>query len=392
MAPDTASADTISPPLQALQIGMNWFSSGSGGLDRVYQALLGNLPHVGVAATGLVLGPPGVEALTDGQVLAFGREGAAMPEQLWRARARIRTLLLSSRFDMVAAHFAMFTSLALDHMRGMPLIVHFHGPWADESLMEGAGRLNVLAKRAVERAVYRRADRVIVLSRAFADIARDTYGVPEAKLRLVPGTLNLSSYVAVSATRLEARERLGWPRDRRILLSVRRLANRMGLDRLIAAMTEIARAEPDALLVIAGRGHAAEALQAQVAALGLKRHVRFLGFVPDEHLPLAYRAAEINLVPSVALEGFGLTTVEALASGTPSMVTPIGGLPEVVAPLSPDLVFASPAPGDIAERLVAALRGTLRLPDQAACRAYASRRYNPLHSAACIAAVYREVA
>ncbi len=317
-----------------------------------------------------------------------------MPECLWRARARIGALLRSGRFGVVAAHFAMFAAPTLDRMRGTPLVVHFHGPWAGKSAAEGAGRLSVLAKRAVEKAVYRRADRVIVLSRAFADIARDTYGVPEAKLRLVPGTVDLSRYAAVGlgVSRAEARERLGWPQDRRILLSVRRLANRMGLDRLIAAMAEVVRAEPDALLMIGGRGHREEALRAQAVSLGLERHVRFLGFVPDEDMPLAYRAAEVNVVPSVALEGFGLTTVEALATGTPSLVTPVGGLPEVVSALSPDLVFASAVAGDIAEQLVAVLRGAVRLPDEAACRGYASSRYDPVHSAACIAAVYREIA
>ena len=39
------------------------------------------------------------------------------------------------------------------------------------------------------------------------------------------------------------------------------------------------------------------------------------------------------------LEGFGLTTIESLASGTPVIVTPVGGLPEAVAPLSPELVL-----------------------------------------------------
>ena len=42
-----------------------------------------------------------------------------------------------------------------------------------------------------------------------------------------------------------------------------------------------------------------------------------LGFVPDEDLPLAYRAANFSIVPTVALEGFGLITIESLAAGTP---------------------------------------------------------------------------
>jgi glycogen(starch) synthase len=173
---------------------------------------------------------------------------------------------------------------------------------------------------------------------------------------------------------------------------VRRLAGRMGLDRLLAAMPAVARAHPDVLLLIAGKGRLAETLQQQTEALGMARHVRFLGFLPDADLPLAFRAADINVVPTTALEGFGLTAAEALAAGTPSMVTPVGGLPEVVADLSPDLVFASSDANDIAGGLSAALAGRLRLPDAAACVAYANARFDPALAVARTAAVYRELA
>ncbi len=384
-------AEMAGRTLRALALGMNWFRSGSGGLDRVYADLMAALPGAGVETSGLVLGPPDVAELTGGRVRAFGRPGDSLPARLWRARALTGQAAASGDFDLVAAHFALFTLPALDRLRGLPLVVHFHGPWADEAAQEGSGGLSVLAKRALERVVYRRAARVIVLSRAFGALARDRYGVPEARIRQVPGSVDLDRF-DLTIDRARARDQLGWPGDRRILLGVRRLVRRMGLDRLIAAMPEVARAVPDVLLMIGGRGPEEAALRAQVAALGLAAHVRFLGFLPDDDLPLAYRAAEINVVPTLALEGFGLITAEALAAGTPSMVAPVGGLPEVVGDLSPDLIFRSAAPADIAAGLVAGLRGTLKLPDAAACRAYARARYGADHAAAAVAAVYREVA
>lgn len=166
----------------------------------------------------------------------------------------------------------------------------------------------------------------------------------------------------------------------------------MGLDRLIAAMPEVVRAVPDVLLLIAGRGRQEAALRAQVAALGLAAHVRLLGFLPDRDLPLAYRAAEINVVPTLAMEGFGLTAAEAMAAGTPSMVAPVGALPEVVGALSPELIFRGNTPADIAAGLIGALRGAPALPEAAACRAYARARFGTARAAAAVAAVYREVA
>jgi len=118
--------------------------------------------------------------------------------------------------------------------------------------------------------------------------------------------------------------------------------------------------------------------------------VKLLGFVPDEHLAALYRAANISVVPTVALEGFGLITVESLASGTPVLVTPVGGLPEAVAGLSQDLVLPSTGADAIAEGLGKALDGTIRLPDPDACRAYARANFDNPVIAKRVAAVYNE--
>jgi glycosyltransferase involved in cell wall biosynthesis len=176
-----------------------------------------------------------------------------------------------------------------------------------------------------------------------------------------------------------------------ILLSVRRLVRRMGLSELIVALKTIVKSVPDVLLCIAGRGLLREELEQRVVELGLTDHVRFLGYVDDDDLPYLYRSANINVVPTVALEGFGLVAAESLAAGVPAMVTKVGGLPEVVAGLSPDLMFASPRAEDLANGLIQALTGHLRLPDADACAAYAKKHYRSQLMADRIAAVYREI-
>jgi glycosyltransferase involved in cell wall biosynthesis len=143
------------------------------------------------------------------------------------------------------------------------------------------------------------------------------------------------------------------------------------------------------LLYIGGEGPQRCALEKQVAEENLREHVRFAGFIPSQLLPLAYRAADINVVPSKALEGFGLSAAEALAAGTPSMVTPVGGLPEVVAPLSQSLVFRSSSAADIAEGLTQALSGAITLPDQESCRIYARENFSADQMATRTIEVYR---
>jgi glycosyltransferase involved in cell wall biosynthesis len=389
-ADDSRVIPVAEPRLNTLQIGMRWFGSGSGGLDRVFYDLANALPDHGIGVSGLVVQPADVATQTSGRIVAFARDGASLPRRLLGARRAIGRFVEQGDFDLVAAHFALYVSAALDRIGDVPLVAHFHGPWAMESDAEGQGRLAVLVKRAVETRVYRRADRFVVLSEAFADVLIRCYGIKPQDIRIVPGSVDLDRF-NVPVTRNEARMALGWPTDRPILLSIRRLAARMGLDRLIAAMLVLVRTQPDVLLCIAGQGPLASALRQQIADNGLQNHVHLLGFLSEEALPLAYRAADINVVPTAALEGFGLTAAEALAAGTPSMVTPVGGLPEVVAELSPSLVFSSCDAADLAAGLIAALRGDVKLPSAALCRSYAEARFGTSLAAARTAAVYREL-
>jgi glycosyltransferase involved in cell wall biosynthesis len=224
----------------------------------------------------------------------------------------------------------------------------------------------------MERAVYRRAIQVITLSEAFRDIAHRDYGIPLAALRVVPGGVNLAPYLATPSRR-EARERLGWPSDRPILLTVRRLARRMGLEGLVDAIGLLKRTHPNVLLLIGGKGLIIDELRARIQEAKLQDNVRMLGFVSDADLPLAYAAADLTVVPTMALEGFGLVTAEALAAGTPVVGTPVGGTPEVLRGLEPQLIFDSVEPRALAERLNEILSGRVPLPDEMACRAHAAR-------------------
>jgi glycosyltransferase involved in cell wall biosynthesis len=97
------------------------------------------------------------------------------------------------------------------------------------------------------------------------------------------------------------------------------------------------------------------------------------GFVPEADLPALYAAADFSVVPTVALEGFGLVTVESLASGTPVLGTPVGATPEILSPLEPQLVFEAPTAEAMAQRLTEVLSGRIRLPGREACREYAQR-------------------
>jgi glycosyltransferase involved in cell wall biosynthesis len=165
----------------------------------------------------------------------------------------------------------------------------------------------------------------------------------------------------------------------------------MGLHNLIAAMTYCIRAVPDSVLMIAGVGPARSSLEKQIAELGLTDSVILLGYVPDRDLPLAYRAADLVVVPSLALEGFGLTAVESLATGTPVVVTPVGGLPEVVNDLDQGLVFEGNEPKHIASGIINSLLNPSALPSNERCTEFARRKYDWPIIAKQVLQVYEEV-
>jgi glycosyltransferase involved in cell wall biosynthesis len=328
--------------------------------------------------------------MTNGAIRCFSPSSGGFAAKLRGARQAIADEITQHKPDLLASHFALFMAPAVDLLKKQPHVVHFHGPWSAESAEEGAGKISAGLKHFVEGSVYRRGDRVIVLSQAFAKVAERDYGVQPGRIRIVPGAVDLERF-GTAVSKADARAELGWPADRRTLVTVRRLVNRMGLGNLIDAMKQVVAREPDVVLYIAGKGRLKAQLEAQVAALGLQENVKLLGFVSDAQLPLIYRAADLNVVPTLSLEGFGLVAAEALAAGTPSLVTPVGGLPEVVSGLSPDLVFASAKAVDIAAGLIAALSGSVTVPGEAACRAYAQEQFSAGLMAKRTADVYREL-
>jgi glycosyltransferase involved in cell wall biosynthesis len=361
-----------------------------GGAGRVISELMTHLPGAGFGFRGIVAHPPTAAGANDGGVKSFAPAQASLLRRLHGARTAIRTAIDQFKPDIIASHFAMYSAPGMDLLKSTRIVSHFHGPWSEESSQEGARNTTVAAKLYLEGAVYRRAHRVIVLSNAFGELVASRYGVDPGRIRLVPGSVNIRRFT-LTTPRSHSRVALNLPLDRPILVTVRRLVNRMGLASLIDAMSSIAATIPEVLLCIAGQGPLRTTLQAQVERLGLTRHVHFLGFVTEDALPHLFYSADINVVPSMALEGFGLVAAESMATGTPSMVTPVGGLPEVVGGLSQNLIFSGTQSTDIAEGLIAALTGATKLPTRDQCRNYIQNNFSSTLMAQRTAQVYREL-
>ena len=360
--------------LNTLQIGMGWFPEQAGGLNRFYYDCARHLPAAGIGIRGLVAGSPQVAQDSQGQIQAFAPQKASLLERWQGARSAARQLLKEEDLPLVVSHFALYGFPILSQIGDRPFVVHFQGPWALESNVEGHSRLNTWLKKTLEQKQYQRAAKFIVLSTAFRDLLHQSYQIPYDRIHVVPPGVDLDRF-AFSDSKSEARLKLGWECDRPILFATRRLKKRMGLENLVSAMQTVRQHHPDALLLIAGKGELAETLHQQIKSLDLTHHVRLLGFVPEEQLALAYRAADFSVVPTLSLEGFGLIMIESLASGTPVIGTPVGAIPEVLRPLSADLMFEGSSVEHLAQGLLEILSGQRSLPDAEACRAYVRNHY-----------------
>jgi mannosylfructose-phosphate synthase len=183
-----------------------------------------------------------------------------------------------------------------------------------------------------ERTLYAEADLVVATTRQQMDFLREDYEAPANNCRLIPPGYDDNRFYPVSeATRSAIRQRLGF--TGKVVMAIGRLARNKGYDLLINGFSVLASREPNAVLYLAVGGKSLTKLEAtilgelknQIQQLDLGEKVRFGNFVPDKQLADYYRAADMFVLSS-RYEPFGMTAVEAMAPGAPTVLTVHGGL------------------------------------------------------------------
>lgn len=359
-----------------VHLGLGWIEDRGGGLERYQHGICAAHAGMGLDVTAWVQSRCEISAALSYPVVSFASPTEKRSQKLNKLRAMASSRFKQADFTFVTHHASV--SGPLSHLaRTVPHVVHFQGPWAAEAAVEGAPWWKTWLQSAQERKAYHSADRVITLSEAFRQLLIERFAIRPEVVHVVPGAID-SRAADPGISRVDARRRMRWPEDRPIALTIRRLVRRVGVDVLIEAVAQLLSVQrnSDLLVMIGGTGPLQEQLQKRIHNLGLEEHVRLLGFVPDDQLSTAYRAADLSIVPTQSLEGFGLVTLESLATGTPAMVTPIGSLPEVLTELSSSLVLAGSGVDDICAGLRAFFNGTMTVPDEHACRDYVRTRYD----------------
>lgn len=182
--------------------------------------------------------------------------------------------------------------------------------------------------KSTERSCVRLARLVIANSERTRNDVIQHLGVPAERVHTVYyGTDPEQFQPPTASQRAEARSRLGWNDDRPTVAFVGALGDeRKGFDTLFEAWRLLCRdASWDGRLVVAGAGSALAAWEAQAAAEGLDRSVRFLGFYSD--IPGLLAACDVLASPT-RYEAYGLNVHEALCCGLPALVSASAGVAE----------------------------------------------------------------
>ena len=267
----------------------------------------------------------------------------AIPEWVENVSRFIKTKEL--HYSFINSHYwdAGLAGQALSNRHDIPHLhtPHSIGAWKRDNMDGDAKELekcyNFRRRIREEKVVYDECDLVIATTPTQREILRATeYDVPMEKIRVIPPGYDDQRFFPVSlATRTALKQDLEM--EGPVVVAVGRMAENKGYDLLIRAMPVVfERIANSRLLLAVGSKEPNDEEVAQVQGLkrltqelGIADRVVFRDYISDEELPEYYRAADVFALSS-RYEPFGMTAVEAMACGTPTVVTTEGGLWEQV--------------------------------------------------------------
>ena len=269
--------------------------------------------------------------------------------------------------DLIHAHghpyLSSFMAAKLAKKYSKPLVLTQHNTFIEYgNFWDTVERLNDLV---VGKAVLKEADKIIVVSNATMRYVLSLGADPE-KIELLYNGVDLDRFKPLTGVRDDVRRKLGIAKNAVVVITVRRLVYKNGVDTLIDSAEIAIKKNPRLVFLVVGEGPDFVEVKAKIEQLGIGSNFRLTGFVSDEDLPLYYNAADFFVLPSKSGEGLPLVALEAMACGLPVVATNVGGISEImtedygkiVPPDSPDAL--AEAVLEFSRREVSALKNALR--------------------------------
>ena len=236
-----------------------------------------------------------------------------------------------------------------------PIILTVHGPMLYEVRQNHACRPQYEAFiLESERLAYAKASKLIAVDTGQANTLKRDYGVPDERIAIIYNGIDVQAVRRLSS----ADTRLGPGKP--FFLVPRRLVPKTGVMYAIEALSQIISS--DVHLVIAGDGPMYKQLSAKARQLGISNRVHMLGSIPRELLLPLYPRAIAVLVPSIPINGVveatSLAVLEAMAAGTVSIASRIGGLAELIDDRRTGMLVEPASSQDLAAAMISALYDT----------------------------------
>ncbi len=230
--------------------------------------------------------------------------------------------------DVVHCHDWMttITGTTLADTLGTALVATIHATERGRHQGNLPGAVSVQVD-AVERRLCQRADRVIACSHAMQAEVVAQFGVPVAKVAVIPNGIEPDEWRSSARDRAGARAR--WAPDGPLVVFVGRLEVEKGILELAEAMVDVTQHLPGARLVVSGRGSQTQRFHQACADLGISGLVTMPGWLPEADLRALIGCADVAVIPSL-YEPFGLVALEAMALAVPVVASHVGGLSEFV--------------------------------------------------------------
>jgi len=221
--------------------------------------------------------------------------------------------------------------------------------------------------KKIRRYILNKSSKIIALSDYWRNKLLEIKDIPEEKFITVYNFVDIEKFNRYEKE--TCRRKLNLSKNRKIIFSIGRMTERKGFQYLIEAIPKVIKAREDVLFVIGGKGSMKEKLEKKTQEYKMDEYVRFIGFVPDELLPIWLNACDIFVLPSLR-ETFPIVMLEALASGKPVVGTKIAAMPEVISSEDYGLLVEPANPEDLAEKILIALE---KKWDREKIRRYAER-------------------
>lgn len=242
--------------------------------------------------------------------------------EVYKYSINARSIATDHNYDIIHAHdwLSFGAGMEARYLTHKPLVLHVHATEFDRTGFSGV-HPHIYN---IEKEGMKRADKVIAVSGYTKDVIVKHYNIPWHKVEVVHNGINLADYSKRHKDIQGVKKIFG-----KIVLFVGRLTLQKGVDYFLEAAHKVLQHTDDVSFIIAGSGDAQNQLMQEAARYGITNKVFFTGFLRGEDLNKLYQAADLFVMPSVS-EPFGIAALEALANGTPVMVSKQSGVSEVV--------------------------------------------------------------